>query len=217
MIFEKFLAKLKDSRSNKRIESNKKVGKCVTLNNCLTSDFTSIGNNCYLQNVKINSFTYLSSNVTIMNTEIGKFCSIAQGVLIAGGMHPTHTHVSTSPVFFSTYKQCGTTFADRSYFSETGVCIIGNDVWIGANAIILDNITVGDGAIIGAGSIVTKPVEPYTIVAGNPAKIIKYRFSVEEINFLVKFKWWDKELNWLKKNFKDFHDIKNFKLKNDHS
>jgi len=72
-----------------------------------------------------------------------------------------------------------------------GPMIIGNDVWIGANALILPGVTIGHGAIIGAGSIVTKSVPPYAIVSGNPAEIVKYRFTHEEINELLDLQWWD--------------------------
>ena len=197
--------------------SSIRLGKDVTLNNTTLSEYNSVGNHCFLHNVKMGSFSYLSSHVTIMNTVIGKFCSIAQGVVISGGMHPSNTFVSTSPVFFSTYNQCGTSFADKSYFVEMGNCKIGNDVWIGANAIIMDNLEIGDGAIVGAGAIVTKSVPPYAIVVGNPARIIKYRFTEEQIHFLLKFKWWEKELLWIEENFKDFHNINHFISKYDKS
>jgi acetyltransferase-like isoleucine patch superfamily enzyme len=173
----------------------------------------SIGKGCYLYNVTIGDYTYLAKDVVGMNTKIGKFCSIAQGVCISLGMHPTRKFVSTSPVFFSKYKQCGVSFSKDSYFREMGSTLIGNDVWIGVNAIIMDDITIGDGAIVAAGAIVTKNVPPYSIVAGNPAKVIRYRFNNEIIDFLLKIKWWEKEEQWLKDNFKDFHDIETFKQK----
>ena len=70
---------------------------------------------------------------------------------------------------------------------------IGNDVWIGLNATILDGVTIGDGAIVAAGAVVTKDVPPYAVVAGVPAKIIKYRFTESQIDFLLKFRWWEKD------------------------
>jgi len=177
-----------------------------------------IGENSYVYNTTLGAYTYLSQNVTIMNTTVGKFCSIAQGACISLGMHPNHTFVSTSPVFFSIHEQCGVTFADQPYFEEMGKTIIGNDVWIGVNAIVKDNITIGDGAIIGAGAIVTKDVPPYAIVIGNPARILRYRFTDEQISFLLNFKWWDKNPSWLRDNFKLLHNIDEFisTLKDDH-
>jgi acetyltransferase-like isoleucine patch superfamily enzyme len=144
-----------------------------------------------------------------MNTDIGKFCSIGSFVSIGPGKHPIE-FVSTSPVFFSDNKQCGTTFADMSYYREMGSVKIGNDVWIGANAVIFDDVTIGDGAVIAAGAIVTKDVEPYAVVGGVPAKMIKKRFSDEIIEKLMQFEWWNKDEVWLRKNYKLFHDIEEF-------
>jgi acetyltransferase-like isoleucine patch superfamily enzyme len=169
-----------------------------------------IGKNCELYNCSIGDYTYLAQNVSVMNTNIGKFCSIAQGSCICLGMHPSSTFVSTSPSFFSTSKQNGKAFADKNYFEEMGKTTIGNDVWIGINAVIMDNVTIGNGVIIGAGAVVTADIPPYAVVVGMPAKIIKYRFEQNEIDFLEAFKWWDKDEEWLQANFKDLHDIKTF-------
>lgn len=204
-----FFKKRKFSNYNQRVSSK------ALLNKIALGKNISIGDDCYLYNITIDDYTYLAKNVTIMNSSIGKFCSIAQGVVISAGIHPSKKFVSTSPVFYSPHKQCGISFSEISYFREMGNSVIGNDVWIGANSIIKDDITIGDGAIIGAGSIVTKNVEPYTIVAGNPAKFIRYRFEREEIDFLLKFKWWNRNEEWIKNNFKDFHDIIYFKNKYD--
>ncbi len=173
----------------------------------------AIGKDCYVYNTNIGDYTYLSSAVSVMNTAIGKFCSIAQGACISLGMHPSSEFVSTHPAFFSLNKQNGMTFSDQNYFAEMGETKIGNDVWIGVNAIIMDNITIGNGAIVGAGAVVTHNIPAYAIAVGIPAKVIKYRFEKDEIEFLENFKWWDKEHDWLKNNFKDLHDIKLFMKK----
>ncbi|MNI40841.1 Chloramphenicol acetyltransferase [compost metagenome] len=76
--------------------------------------------------------------------------------------------------------------------------VIGNDVWIGANAVILPGVTLGDGAVIGAGAVVTKDVPPYAIVGGVPAKVIRYRFTPEEIEVLLRIKWWEWEIEEIK-------------------
>ncbi len=84
---------------------------------------------------------------------------------------------------------------------------IGNDVWIGANVLILDGVTIGNGAIIAAGAVVTKDVPPYAVVGGVPAKIIKYRFNKEEIDFLEQLKWWEKDEKWLTEYGKYFNNV----------
>ncbi|MCO5947662.1 CatB-related O-acetyltransferase [Mucilaginibacter flavidus] len=177
-----------------------------------------IGKGSYIFNTDIGDYTYLSTNVSLMNCKVGKFCSIGQGASACLGRHPASKYVSTHPAFFSTNKQNGMTFSDTSYFDEMGKTTIGNDVWIGVNAIIMDNIDIGNGAIIGAGAVVTKNIPPYAVAAGSPARIIRYRFTEKEVDFLEAFKWWEKDEDWLRQNFKDLHDIELFTRKygNDH-
>jgi chloramphenicol O-acetyltransferase type B len=118
---------------------------------------------------------------------IGAFCSIASGVNIyLGGEHRTDW-VTTYP--FSVLWKVGKHI--KGHPKTKGDVIIGNDVWIGAGAVILSGITVGNGAVIGAHAVVTIDVPPYAIVAGNPARIIKKRFDEETIKKLLRISWWD--------------------------
>lgn len=183
---------------------NLKIGYMSILKDVIIGNYNTFYDNITIYNSKINDFVYVGSGTSIRNTSIGKFCSIGPDVKIGLGEHPSH-FISTFPAFFSTQKQSQITFADKNYFNETGKNIIGNDVWIGANVIILDNITIGDGAIIATGAVVTKNVEPYSIVGGVPAHRIKKRFTTEEISMLQSFKWWNKDILWLKKNFSSFN------------
>lgn len=140
---------------------------------------------------KIGRHTYVAENARIVRVEIGAFCSIGPNVIIGGlGTHPTKW-ISTHPVFYSTLKQSGKTFVTINSFDELQLNKIGNDVWIGARALILDGVSIGDGAIIAAGSVVTKDVSPYAIVGGVPAKIIRFRFSEEVIARLLEWQWWN--------------------------
>ncbi len=119
---------------------------------------------------------------------IGKFCSIADGVkILLGGEHRTDW-VTTYP--FTVLAEAGKRFTGHP--ATKGDVSIGNDVWIGAHAIILSGITIQDGAVIGAGSVVCKDVAPYAIVAGNPARQIRLRFDETTIKALVRIAWW----NW---------------------
>lgn len=162
-----------------------------------------------LHNVTLGDYSYIGEKSVFLNTSIGKYCSIAGNVKCGLGNHPSRTFVSSHPIFYSLNPiLSGITFADKQYFDEYSDTIIGNDVWIGENAMIMGGVNIGDGAIIAGGATVTKDVPPYAIVGGVPAKIIKYRFEEEEINFLIKLKWWELDKTIIKKNFLLFHDIK---------
>jgi chloramphenicol O-acetyltransferase type B len=144
-------------------------------------------------------FTYVS-DARLVNCTIGSFTSIGQGVMAGGlGRHPLQ-FVSTHPVFYSKLAQAGITFARSGYFDELLPVTIGNDVWIGARAIILDGVTIGDGAAIGAGAVVVRDVEPYSIVGGVPARPIRKRFNEEIIARLLEIKWWEWPPDVLKEN-----------------
>lgn len=124
---------------------------------------------------------------------IGKFCQIAAGVeFVMNGANHQMNAVSTFP-FFS-LEGWNASAPQKSDMPLKGDTVIGNDVWIGQDATIMPGIHIGDGAIIGANSLVSKDVEPYTIVAGNPIRVIRMRFDDELIDLLERFKWWDKSI-----------------------
>lgn len=153
--------------------------------------------NSRISNCRIGSFTYVGVDSKLSNVEVGSFCSIAQEVIIGLGAHPTD-FVSTYPGFYSEFASGATFFGTTHNFSEQKSSKIGADVWIGARAIVLGGVEVGTGAIIATASVVTKDVPPYSIVAGIPAKVIRYRFSDELINQLLSTKWWEKEPTYLR-------------------
>ena len=124
---------------------------------------------------------------------IGKFCQIASGVeFIMNGANHQMNAVTTFPFYtLEGWDMEPPSMDDLPFKGDT---VIGNDVWIGQNAVILPGVHIGDGAIIGANSVVSSNVEPYTIVAGNPARAIRKRFDDELIGYLLAFKWWDKSI-----------------------
>jgi acetyltransferase-like isoleucine patch superfamily enzyme len=184
-----------------------KLGFMTTVSNCSFGRYNTIYDHVILINSELGDFTYIAKGCIISDTRIGKFCSIGPDIKCGLAFHPNKVFVSTHPVFYSLIKQSQITFADKNYFAETQRIKIGNDVWIGANVIIVGELQIGDGAIIAAGSVVTKDVPPYAIVAGVPARIIRYRFEVDDINFLKNLHWWDMDIDWIKENYKLFHDI----------
>ena len=127
---------------------------------------------------------------------IGNFCSIAEDVTILLGWEHRTDWVTTYPfrIFFEEFKHFEGTPATK------GDVTIGNDVWIGRGAFILSGVTIGDGAVVGASSVVAKNVAPYTIVAGNPARVIRQRFDQETIDKLLQIKWWDWNIQRIKEN-----------------
>jgi acetyltransferase-like isoleucine patch superfamily enzyme len=161
----------------------------------------------HLKNIELGAFSYIGGECFIYNTIIKRYCSIAKDCNIGQGNHPIDW-LSTNPFSYqqSFRIHTGKLFPYNSEYQNYTVpeknrqevsksvnkpkTVIGNDVWIGVGTIILPGVTIGDGAIIGAGSIVTKNIPPYAIAAGNPAKIIKYRFSEDIINKLLSLKWW---------------------------
>ena len=208
-IYRFFLPNLKKKNET---ELKRRFPNSVILTGATVDDSSIIGvgtvihSNVEIINSIIGDYSYTLSN--IKNTSIGKFCSIGPFCSIGLGKHPVGKNVSTHPAFYSTNNDgCLLSFTGKDYFKEYEKIEIGNDVWIGSNVIILDGIKIGDGAVIGAGSVVTKDVEPYSIVAGVPATIIRYRFSREQIDKLILIKWWEKDIFWIKRNAKDFLDI----------
>ena len=160
---------------------------CAILNSKIDKR-ASVGDGSQIINSIIGKYSY-AYDCKIINTEIGAFCSIAGGTVIGGGSHPTDW-VSTSPVFYAGRNVLRKNFSDKHYeeFSKTK---IGNDVWIGSKCLIKGGITIGDGAIIGMGSVVTHDVPPYEIWAGNPAKFIRKRFDDETTKKLIISEWWN--------------------------
>ena len=155
-------------------------------------------------NIIVGDFTYIAdsdfeSHVTHFypwsrdNLIIGKFCQIAAGVeFVMNDANHKMNAVTTFP--FYTLEGWEMKIPDPAEMPFKGNTVIGNDVWIGQNAVILPGVHVGDGAIIGANSVVGSDVAPYTIVIGNPAKVLRKRFDDELIGLLLKFKWWDKSI-----------------------
>lgn len=158
--------------------------------------------------------------------DIGRYCSI-NGTARVWNNHPTE-FITTHPVLdhplFNNWedyidkkefvKKYGNHYENADYenseIRNNKKVVIGNDVWIGANVCIMPGVCIGDGAILAAGAVVTKDVEPYAIVGGVPAKVIKYRFSPEQIAKLLKIKWWDWPLDKIENNIEKFYSVDDF-------
>jgi virginiamycin A acetyltransferase len=159
------------------------------------NSYIGLGSKIYGTAVHIEKNTGFVENLIVIggnSLKIGKYCAIAGNLTVI-----TSNHIMNKPNIQA--KLQNDYFQDGMDDVSKGGVVIGNNVWIGLHVIILPGVTVGDGAVIGAGSIVTKSIEPFTIVAGNPAKVIRKRFSKKNINKILKDPWW----NWSEEKIKN--------------
>lgn len=197
--------------------------KCIIGHSCnisLDSHFEGynfIGDNTHFSGY-LGFGSYVSAHCDLASVKIGKYTSIAPHVVVNPGRHPmSYPYVSTHPIFFSIRCQNGHSFVSHNVFNEIIYLdnmysvSIGNDCWIGEGAFLVGGITIGNGAVVLAHAVVTKDVPPYAIVAGIPAKVIKYRYSSDDIEFLQKAQWWNKTPEWLKRKSNLFSDFEKFK------
>jgi len=179
------------------IDVNAKIGPRSWISGCTIEGDVSIGECCKLYKthlsgeISIQRFTSLWGPGVFLNSkkssiEIGSFCSIARNVAIYESFH----NPDRTTTYFIERNVLKTEELEDAEISK-GKIDIGNDVWIGDSAILLSGISIGDGAIIAAGAVIASSVPPYAIVAGNPARIIRYRFSDRKIDELMSIKWWD--------------------------
>jgi len=198
-LYELAIEGTRDIYNRLRFAKSKIDRKCCIDSQTVIDKNCHVLENCIILNSKVNSYSYIGKNSIVQNAKIGRFCSIANDVFIGLGRHPAE-YFSTSPIFYRVSNTFKIELVNKNYEFEEYLSVeIGNDVWIGARAIILDGIKIGDGAIIAANAVVTKDVPPYAIVGGIPAKVIKHRFKPEKIAELLHLKWWDWSLLDIKK------------------
>ncbi len=192
------------------------VGRDVHIKGVNIRGAVSIGDHCIIKfveiigKVKIGNYTTINGpNVQILSkvnaVQIGSFCSIAKDVTIQEYNHKVDR--------LSTYNFEKHIFGGKSIndVASKGAITIGSDVWIGTKSVILSGVTIGHGAIVAAGSIVTKDVPPYAIVGGNPARVIKYRFTPDVVEQLLKLQWWEWQIDKILQNKGLFLEDVNFK------
>jgi len=176
----------------------------IFLKHFITKNFIEVGDYTYYDASFTNENPEDFENTNVLyfpandvKLKIGKFCCLANKCkfMMAGAQHHLNSFTAY-PLFWNfiydaAVKSYFEILPNRKYYNkEYGDTVIGNDVWIGYDALIMPGVTIGDGAIIGARSVVTKDVSPYTIVAGNPARIIRKRFDDKTINRLLEIQWW---------------------------
>ena len=184
-----------------------------------THNYTSVGNRSFpIENVEVGKYSYGELTIQSLYVQpnekliIGNFVSIAPGVQFLLGVNHQLSTLTTYPLYSRFIE-----YSPKDAVSK-GEILIEDEVWLGTNALIMSGIKIGKGAIIAAGSIVTKDVPPYSIFGGNPAKLIKFRFSEEIINELLDFHLTDlgiefikKNINYFYENIKSVDDVRNLK------
>ncbi len=170
---------------------------CVVLNSTIGS-YVDIEKRNLIRSAVIGDMTYTGADVGIMWAEVGKYCCIARKVEIGGNEH-NYRAASMMP----SYRVLNKLGGKLSMHQDEEIVRVGNDVWIGVGALIprKSGLVIGDGAVIGSGAVVTKSVPPYAIVAGVPARVMRYRFEAPVIEKLLRLKWWDWEREKILENW----------------
>lgn len=176
--------------------------------NCSFGAYVEVGARAQLLEVSMDNYSYVVNDTDIAYASIGKFCSIASHVRINPGDHPieraSQSHFTyRASAYFEDASDEAELFAQR----RSKLVTIGHDVWIGHGAIILSGRTIGVGAVIGAGAIVTKDVPDYSIVVGNPARVLRMRFSESAITALRNLQWWNWPHDKLRLALEDFRSL----------
>ena len=189
----------------KLLTQDPRIGESCKLSNTKFGKFTEVGIFNFIENVVMGDYSYTGQFCFVQNANIGKFVNIAPMVRIGATMHP----IERPTLHHFTYRREMYGFDDKDdieFFEKrkSSVAYIGHDTWIGHGAIIMPGVRIGNGAVVGSGAVVTKDVEPYTVVAGVPAKFIKRRFSEDVASKLQSIKWWDWSHEKIKENFNDF-------------
>lgn len=174
-------------RGNPRVEGN-----------CKFDGHNVILDETHLIDSSLGRYSTIGKRCSLRNTAVGQFCSIGSEVMLGLEGHPTRGAVSTYGSFYIGKPTGIPAFAKEELFKQGLTVTVGNDVWIGSRAIVLGGIRIGDGAVIGAGAVVTRDVKPYSIVAGTPAKVIRQRFSDAEIEKLANLAWWNQSIDWIR-------------------
>ena len=176
--------------------------------------YVDIQRNTKILKCELNTGTNIGRDNLFVKCKIGKYCLFGDFNRNIFGRHPTTQYVAMHSFFYYPQKH---SYAKEILFDDLYKYadkenkfhnIIGNDVYITNNVLILEGVKIADGAIVTPGSVVTKNVPPYAIVRGNPAKVVAYRFKKNEIKFLQKLQWWNKDDKWLSTHVDDFKNIK---------
>jgi acetyltransferase-like isoleucine patch superfamily enzyme len=166
-----------------------------------------LGGPVFISGSILGDFTYVEAGVRISATTVGSYCSIAPNAMIGLAEHPTRGYVSTHPRFYRAIPAFGYDLVDTDQREELRPTTIGSDVWIGAAAVVRGGLSIGHGAVVGAGAVVTSDVAAYEIVAGVPARSLGKRFDDATVESLLELRWWDKGEAWIRAHADRMRDV----------
>lgn len=169
------------------------------------SDLCYLGPLVKLERSKLGKYSRIRTMSALHDVEIGKYCSISRNVRIGLGRHPVHLPSSNSIFYAHKKNEVRSDWVGAVDFEEHQSTKIGNDVWVGEYVTIPGGVTIGDGAVVATRAVVTRDVPPYAVVAGVPAKIVKYRFPPDTVEALLKLAWWDLSDEVILENIEFFH------------
>lgn len=168
-----------------------------------------LGGPAYIGGSSFGAYSYVEVGCRVSLANVGRFCSIGPFAVIGLAEHPGD-YVSTHPYFYRHLPHIGYDLVNADQHQDLTRTTLGHDVWVGHGAIVKGGVTIGHGAIIGAGAIVTHDVPPYAVVAGVPARVLRYRFEQPVIDALLASRWWDRELDWLRRHATEMRDVDRF-------
>jgi len=184
------------------IGENTVIGDFSRLIGCRLEKNVDIYRYALIQQSSIGNYSYVGKNFVGLHMKVGKFTAISWNVSIGGANHDYRRITQHAFIYSPQFRMLED--AEPAYDRFNNKCEVGNEVWIGCNSVINRDVTIGDGAVVGAGSVVTKDVEPYTIVAGVPARTIKKRCTDNQIEELCSLQWWNLPDNVIRENIKLF-------------
>lgn len=195
------------------IPKNTSISPRATIVKSCFEGLNTVGGGCRIVFSQVGFGSYVSNDTELLTAKVGRYCSIGPHVLMPTGKHPISEFASSSPLFYSSLGINGTSFVGRDKFEEYAYVeegfsrVVGNDVWIGGGAIILEGVSIGDGAIIGAGSVVAKSIPAYSVALGVPARAVRYRFDESTVERLLNACWWKQDPRWIKEHAELFENV----------